>query len=404
MKLASISFVFLALTVISTNPSTHVGASEAIQVVGPIEDVSFGALENTPNGHVSFQKLSNGYRLWLPGRLDDGSDLGEEGGFRFDLHGWTLNDQANGEPFFALGPENPGYCVSTGPDKDLSFDRNYGAINAVIPGAESGTLLAFYDAEFHINCPNGSPLLSSIGSATSTDGGVTWQKQGQAIEGLDEADKGFCFVTQKQMDEVAAGNDHFDIGASGPSAVIRDDNGTEYIYLYYADRTPILGTPDSIYVARAALSTDGLPGSWQKWNGTDWGSVGDQKPAQPVITPTDDQRAALQPHVSFNTALGLWLIVFKTHSDFEIATSGDGVNWNASVPLLTFDPTDRDDAFPTLISPHADGCDTNCTGGPVQPSQQVTGATGWLYYSTLPAVGPHYIGHRVRFAVMENGN
>lgn len=138
--------------------------------VGLSETIYFGPLENAPNGHISFQKEPGRYRIWVSGRLNTSPTAHEEGGFLFNVSSWSPDDLAQAQPIFALG-----HAVDeTAPDCGLyAFDRNYAAMNAVVPGAEPGTLLAFYDAEYHVACPNGEPLLSSIGSAASTDGGVT---------------------------------------------------------------------------------------------------------------------------------------------------------------------------------------------------------------------------------------
>jgi hypothetical protein len=397
----------LGLTVIlMTVTVAMLPATQLSIVLGLGEDVQFGPLINAPNGHISFQKDRDGYKIWLPGRLETAT-LNQEGGFLFNVPRWTLTDLAQGQPTFALGPEAPLVCDST----DMHFDRDYAAMNAVVPGAEANRLLAFYDAEYHVNCPNGQPLLSSIGLATSTDGGVTWQKQDQIIQGLDEAVNGFSFVTQRQLAEANNGNDKFDVGASGPSAVIRDDNGAAFLYLYYSDRTPITGSKSSVYVARALLATDGTPGTWQKWTGAGWGVAGDQTSAAPIVTPPSGTGVALQPHVSRNTALRSWLMVFKTQIDFEVAQSDDGLHWTTPTSLLTFASTDRDTGFPSLISPDAGECQAFwCDGdddagawwllhGATSASQQVTGAVGWLFYSSVPQHATQYVGHRVPFRV-----
>ncbi len=375
-------------------------ASGPIISLGPIEDVQFGQLANAPNGHISFARHDDGYRVWLPGR-DPVPD--QEGGFRLDVPGWSTTELANAVAIFALGPSAPGQC----PAGDNDFDRNYGAINAVVPGANPHTLLAFYDAEFHPVCNNGNPqpepLLSSIGLAISTDDGVTWTKQGQILRGLDQATLGFDAVTTWQR------NGGQDDGASGPSVVVRDDGDVRYLYLYYADRTPLHGTygdqrKDSIYVARARLATNGIPGSWQEWNGGGWGAVGDETVGAPIVEPAQGDGVALQPHTSRNTALHSWLMVFKTKIDFSIATSSDGVHWTAPATLLTVPDSYAEFGFPTLVSVDLDDCHHGACQDRQQPpgnhaSQQITGASGYLYYSAHTPPNPHYLGYRVRFEI-----
>jgi hypothetical protein len=395
-------FVFISSLVAVPNDA----AQRSINLVGPIEDIKFGSLINAPNGHISFQKEPGGYRIWLPGRLNIDPNKHDEGGFLFDVPNWSSEILQQAPPAFVLGHVVDELTPNCGA---YVFDRNYAAMNAVVPGAEPGTLLAFYDAEYHAVCGEPEPLLSSIGIATSTDGGVTWQKQGQIIQGLDEANKGEVCVTTRQADEFTKHNHILDVGASGPSAVVREDDGEIYLYLYYADRTPITGGDDSIYLARAPLTSDGLPGNWQKWTGASWGTVGDQTSAVPIVAPPPDG-AYLQPHVSWNTALHRWLMVLKTGFDFEVATSADGVHWDQPVSLMLFDENDNKTAFPTLITPNVGASDS---AGPLQDndqspsvfpslgesSQQVTGPTGWLYYSSLRKGAKEYTGHRKLFTI-----
>ena len=402
MKLISNAILSLVLSSVLAGVPSAAG-QRLVGIVGPVEDITFGSLINAPNGHISFQKEPGGYRIWLPGRLSiPAQNLNEEGGFLFEVPSWSSDDLAQAQPTYMDLGHTPKNCDPG----DFSFDRNYAAPNAVLSDATPHVLLAFYDAEYHVACPSGEPLLSSIGLATSVDDGLTWQRQGQVIQGLDEARKGFAFVTQKQLNEFNNGRTLED-GASGPSALVRDADGKVYLYLYYADRTPITGGPDSIYLARSLLTTHGNPGTWQQWTGAGWSALGDQTSAAPILVPSTLARSALQPHVSWNTALQCWLMVFKTKIDFEVATSVDGINWSQASSLLTFDPNDQETGFPTLISlnggaadefgPNDDELDWLLPSR--QASQQITSAVGWLYYSSHPANNPQYIGHRAPFRI-----
>ena len=406
MKLASCFFLSFALIFSLSAVSLVVAVPPQIKIVGPREDVFFGPLINAPNGHISFEKSPHGYRIWVPGRVRIPSqNINDEGGFTFDVHDWSYNELAQAQPTFM----DLGHVSDNCDPNDFSFDRNYLAPNSVIPGVGFNVRLTFYDAEYHVACPSGQPLLSSIGLGTSTDGGVTWTRQGQVIAGLDQARKGFTFVTQKQLDAFNSGG-NLDVGASGPSAIVLEADGAVYIYLYYADRTPITSGPDSIYLARALLASNGAPGHWQQWTGAGWGALGDQTSAVPVVVPSTAARSALQAHVSWNTVLHRWLMVFKTKIDFEITTSVDGVNWTQASSLLTFDPKDQETGFPTLISPNGGACagfgcndDGDLNSWLLQSerkaSQQITGATGWLYYSSHPQNDGQYHGHRAPFRI-----
>ena len=405
MKLATIAVLFL-LFVSGLFAVRNHAAQRRLSIVGPVEDLDFGPLKNAPNGHISFQKKPNGFRVWVPGRLETSADTHYEGGFLFNIPNWSADVLSAAQPTFVLGH----FVDEQHPDCGAYvFDRNYAALNAVVPAAEPGTLLAFYDAEYHQECPNGEPLLSSIGVASSVDGGVTWQDRRQIIQGLDEAnftadcvtkaqDKAFYDPTNPRV---------IDSGASGPSVVEREVDGAVYLYLYYSDRTPLTGGRDSIYLARALRASGGQPGTWQKWNGATWGAIGDQTAAVPVVRPPAGAVLALQPHVSWNTTLHAWLMVFKTANDFEVTTSTDGVDWDSPVSLINID--DSLFGFPTFISINGGACDLREDRNDQNPSsslhsrneasQQVTGAEGWLYYSSVPSGKKHYVGHRIPFRI-----
>jgi len=394
MKIAGTAFLSFAL-MFSMSVMRPVNAVlPQIKIVGPRQDVNFGTLINAPNGHISFDTRPDGYRIWLPGRLKIPSqNINEEGGFMFDVKNWSIDSLGAAMPNYM----DLGHVADNCDPDDFSFDRNYLAPNAVISGEGDHTLLAFYDAEYHVACPSGQPLLSSIGLATSSDGGLTWTRQGQIMQGLDQARNGFTYVTQQQLAAYLNGG-NLDSGASGPSPVVREVDFGLYIYLYYGDRTPLTGGRDSIYVTRALVSSNGMPGEWQQWTGSGWGELGDQTSAVPVVVPSNTARSALQPHVSWNDAMHRWLMVFHAKGDFEVTTSVDGVNWTQASSLLAFDTNDGETGFPTLISLN----DGACAGGEClfeRTSQQITGASGWLYYSSRPLNENQYFGHRVPFRV-----
>jgi hypothetical protein len=104
-------------------------------------------------------------------------------------------------------------------------------------------------------------------------------------------------------------------------------------------------------------------------------------------------------------------MVLKTGFDFEVTTSADGVHWDQPVSLMSFDEKDNKTAFPTLISLNGGASDkagsledndqnsSSLLHARSEASQQVTGANGWLYYSSLPQHGKRYIGHRRPFRI-----
>ncbi len=373
--------VGLLAVILVAGSSAHAQSSKLFTFsVSPREDVQFGDLINAPNGHLSYETNSGGFKIWVAGRLKAGK-TNQEGGFLLSVADWNPTNLARAQASFCLGPTNPGVGDA--------FDRDYAALDAVVPGQSPGTLLGFYDAEFHpLSTPTnrvGQPLLSSIGLAISTDGGVTWSRQGQVIQGLDWAMMGKEAVASNQVYLATHSPKNIvDDGANSPTAVLRDEGGQTYIYLYYSDRTNFAVTNAyAIYLARSLLASNGQPGQWQKWTGAGWGAVGAQFPAAAVVSAPANRLEAEHGSVSFNTALNCWVMFFKTHTDFQLATSDDGVQWNPAVSLFPFDPNDLETGFPTFVSPVTD-----------YPTQQATGGQGWLYYSSHPT-NSNYLGHRV---------
>ena len=350
--------------------------------VGPEDSVDIGRLHNAPNGHISYQEGKGRLTLWVDGRLDNAT----QGSFILHPTSWNVPDLERATPVKVYeavhDPNLP--CTS-----DSGWDRNYAAINAVIPGPREGELLAFVDGEFHPK-DTGTPLRASIGVATSTDGGMTWGRRAVIIQGNDMVAAHFdCAAVDGRMK-----TKQDDVGAAGPSVVARTEGNTQYLYLYYFDRVRFSagGNPTSdIYVARARYQGAGAPGTWQFWTGHTWSDTGREVLATPVITTPLHGGASAHPQVTYNTALKRWVMVFHTRTDLYASTSEDGTKWDAPQPLGASIRGARAPAFPTLVTPGS-------------ADQQTTGATGWLFYSREVDVSPSggrnaYLGFRRSFTI-----
>src|ERR1043166_6631835 len=135
MKLATFAFLSL-LFVSSFFALPNHAAQRRLQITGPVEDLNFGPLENAPNGHISFQKNPDGFGVWVPGKLQIDSHHHYEGGFLFDVPNWSHYVLEQAQATFTLGH----FVDENAPDcGDYVFDRNYAAMNAVVPAAASGT-------------------------------------------------------------------------------------------------------------------------------------------------------------------------------------------------------------------------------------------------------------------------
>ena len=69
-----------------------------------------------------------------------------------------------------------------------AFDADYAGPGNIFPAANATDLLMVYHAENHLFSGvdyAGTPFYAGIGLARSSDGGVTWQRQGQIISAHD---------------------------------------------------------------------------------------------------------------------------------------------------------------------------------------------------------------------------
>jgi hypothetical protein len=350
--------------------------------LGPEDSVDIGRLHNAPNGHISYREGKGGLTLWVDGRLGDAT----QGTFILNPASWNVPDLERATPVKVYeavhDPNLP--CTS-----DSGWDRNYAAINAVIPGPREGELFAFVDGEFHPK-DTGTPLRASIGVATSTDGGITWGQRALIIQGNDMVAAHFdCVAVDARMT-----SKQDDVGAAGPSVVLRTEGNRQYLYLYYFDRVRFSGggSPTSdIYVARALYSGVGAPGTWQFWTGHTWSDPGREVVATPVILTPPRGGESAHPQVTYNSVLKRWLMIFHTRTDLYASTSEDGTKWTAPQPLGASIPGARAPAFPTLVTPGS-------------ADQQTTGATGWLFYSREVDLSPKggrkaYLGFRRSFTI-----
>jgi len=335
--LGLVTFLFIiACAVCAQDTDRPHDKGEAFSMtLGEGEHVPFGGIRWCPDEHISFRKGPRGFSVWV---------VGDGGNYLFD--GPSLDQLA----CFGKRPVMP----SRGAQR---FDRDYVGLSAVIPAAEGKGLLGLYHAEFHPNAPKDFPFIASLGLATS-EGGMTWKRKGQVIEGLQRTLK--------------PGDEH-NVGACEPSAVVRKDGAEEFIYLYWGEY--FSDRQSAIYVARSPYAGGGKPGTWQKWTGKGWGKPGVQNVAEPVLkAPATAPYLTLQmPHVSWNTALKRWLMVYSSGVAFCAAASEDGIYFGKPIeimllPAFNMKPGDIFTAYPTLVSPD-------------KATQMVTGEEGFLYFA-----------------------
>ena len=287
-----------------------------------------------PDEHISYYKTDSAFHIWFT--------QGEAHHFTSsDFNELTPTTLLDGNSVPAFGPSGEG------------FDRDYAGPGSVIRASNGQDLLMLYHGEYQ--WPQGG-YYATIGLARSSDEGQTWERLGPVIEGrLPRPDPPPWYGA---------------FGAGGPCALVNESDG--FIYLYYLDWGAPLFHPSDIHLARAAIASDGMPGSWRKYFQGEFGEDGLGGNSEPVIRgPSSTGFWAGFPSVSYNVSLDAYLAVFVSADGFYYSASSDLTNWTVGKKLLTRNETPNTGEpwllYPSLLSPS-------------QPTDSTTGATGYLYY------------------------
>jgi hypothetical protein len=257
-------------------------------------------LEFTPDEHMPFLQQPDGtFNLWASGGGTFGTYLFQTP----DL--FTL-----GNPTTVFLPAGPG---------TTAFDADYAGPGSIFPASNGTDLLMIYHGENHlysgVDYP-GTPFYAGIGLARSTDGGLTWQREGEIISGHDP----------QQATQTSPG-----AGAGTPSAI--ESNG--YIYVIFREidlQSNVIG----FGIAQAPISSDAAPGAWQKYSQGSFstpGLGGAFTPLNIVLDPTvpGDQR---QPHVSYNAYMGEFVMLAVGNGGIYDLVSQDLINWSQGQVVL----------------------------------------------------------------------
>ena len=348
----SLAASLLAAGTVACGGGSGSGAAGLSVSVGPEQVVinpGSAGLQFTPDEHLSFQRQGDGsFRLWVSG----GGSLGTLGFTSPDLLALTSMKTSNGLPAGVLLPAGPG---------TTAFDADYAGAGSVFVAANGSDLLMIYHGENHLFSGTiypGTPFFAGIGLARSTDGGYTWTRQGQILSGMDP----------QQATQAPTG-----AGALTPAAILSGG----YIYVLFRE-LDLQSNLKGIAIARAPVSGDGAPGTWQKYYQGSFstpGLGGNFTPLDLVLDPNvnSDQR---QPSVSFNTYLQSFVLTAVGNGGIYLATSPDLIQWSpgqvilaAPVPDSTVTPSTAPyNWYPTLVSTD-------------QASEEATSQTGYLYYA-----------------------
>lgn len=325
----------------------HNRTSSLIRFTGAEEVVAFSSqLLHTPDENISFLKSDGEIHLWTQGSTATGGGTYYFLGSDFD--DLTAHQTANGLPVPVLMPTGSG------------FDSTYAGSGSVVRAANGSDLLMFYHGEDQ-SCGVETPPIVGIGLARSSDGGATWTRLGQVISSPEiPTDCNYSFFR----------------GAGNPTVVVSPDG--QYLYMYYMEW--LSSRPDSISLARAPISSDGVPGSWVKYKDRSFSTPGLGGKSDVVIQRANEIAGyAGVPHVSFNSFLNLYLAIVVGHNGFYETTSPDGINWETpqlfwEVPALTMVNDLKDGEswyyYPTLMSLE-------------EETSQSTTQVAYLYYAHL---------------------
>jgi hypothetical protein len=318
-------------------------------------------LQYTPDEHMPFLRQPDGtFKLWASGG-------GTFGTYLFDTPDlFTL-----GTPTTVFQPSGPG---------TTAFDADYAGPGSVYPASNGTDLLMIYHGENHlfsgVDYP-GTPFYAGIGLARSTDGGLTWQRQGEILSGHDP----------QQPTQSPTG-----AGALTPTAITMGG----YVYVIFRE-IDLQSNVSGIAIARSPVSSDGAPGSWQKYDQGSFSTAGLGGAFTPLAIVLDpslpgDMR---QPNVSFNQSLNTYVMAMVGNGGIYVLTSSDLINWSAGQVLLAAPVPDATVSttagphnwYPTLISPS-------------ESSDQSTGQMGYLYYAKFLGDGTanHYM-YRQAFTI-----
>lgn len=326
---------------------------------------------DNPDEHLSFRRQADGsFRLWVAG----GGSAGTYGLASPDLVSFTSLATSGGAPIGVLLPSGP---------RTTAFDADYAGAGSVFPAANGTDLLMIYHGENHLFngvLSSGNPFYAAIGLARSSDGGVTWTREGEIIAAHDP-----------QLPTQASGG----AGALTPSAI--ESGG--YIYVLFREIDP-QSKATGFAIARAPIASDGMPGNWQKYSGGTFSTAGlggTFTPLNIVLDPAvpGDMR---QPQVSFNTYLNQFLMICIGNGGVYAQTSPDLINWTPGVVILKAPVPDSTVSFSTKPPSPFNWYPTIVSTD--QPSDQTSDQTGFLYYAKGTGVNSQHLMYRRAFNIV----
>jgi hypothetical protein len=329
-----------------------VSGADEINVLPHTEGVRIGAAP-LPDVHPTYLRFDDGsIRFWIQG--GGGTSIFTTTDF-MSFRPSPVADHVSP----VLGPRQP---------QSKAFDADYAGGSSIFPAANKTDLTMIYHAENHYGRPYGSAgvtaFYASIGIARSSDGGVTWSRQGPIITGREA--------------QTAYPPPGIGLGANNPSAIVTGG----YIYVFFVDAVSPSGPFRGIHrlcLARAPIASDGAVGTWMKYYQKSFSEPGLGGLCDAPIPPPPAKSGITfesNPDISFNTALNAYLLVFRGDDGFFYSTASDMMNWSSPVMFMATPP-----ALQALKTPGSAYYYYPLAVTPSAPSDELTGASGYIFYA-----------------------
>lgn len=228
---------------------------------------------------------------------------------------------------------------NTTPVIEKGSENNFDECGAWIHGVKlinDVTVRAWYHAESghcHGESDNVIKIIKSIAYATSTDEGVSFVKPNYPNN----------LILTGPQDELNGSIPHKNVGAGDFTVIEKKD----YYYMFYIAYDGLGGAVES--VARSAVSSGGVPGSWYKLHENSFSEpgIGGKYTSLKITQDGVNYSDALFAGVSYNTTLQKFVALTYQNGSvggFYLAFSDDGIMWTASKFPLVPDGTKWGDA------------------------------------------------------------
>ncbi len=349
----------------STTPTVTVGPEEA--VFGPAERKQYNLSAFPDGGPGAILNTDGSVTFFAPGFGFNGDKLGNGGtvalGNAFKNPAPLYRSQT-GAVLLSLLPG------SSQPSPDGSdFDRDYsggGPTYKISNGPGQVALLQVYHGEYHFKAQDGvKRYYSGLGLAISYNGGKTFQKLGQIVQGA-------MTLAQAEALSISLGNGGgplIEADQNGQPVTAATDANSVYYYTFFGDLDDCYAATSTkqqgcslngIAFARAkksdviAAAFQGTVTPWQKYyvpSGTTPQAGIDTYFTEPGIgghfTPILTRVG--QPSITYDRALQAYVIAYEAAKGVFLRTSTDLLNWSDPVMVTSPTQTFTEDAYTSII-------------------------------------------------------